>query len=314
MCALRARRDFSREYCDGVRPFALEGRRWSAYPRTTRVDDYERLRHVADKWLLYELCARLDIPTPRTVLAGEGGIDSEGIGFPCLVKPRLGKGTRGVRIVQTAEDLARVLSDPPLFGASPDEDHPYIVQELIEGSIANVGSFAVRGRPVSLMTQRRTFTRFEFGGTAIVNRTTHERVIMEYAERLLGELAWSGPALFEFISAPDGRYYLIDGNPRVWASTDLTVASGLNVCQQAVDIFVRDVEPETIPEYTVGLTMRWLSPPAIGRCFRRPRRPSAVWRRLSTLLSPRRPSTTITNLRRGNFRHLLGKAADSSRT
>jgi hypothetical protein len=156
------------------------------------------------------------------------------------------------------------------------------------------------------MTQRRVLTRFEFGGTGFVHTTTRELELIEYGRALLEELRWSGPVLLEFLKDREGGFHLIDGNPRVWTSTALTVAAGMNVCQQAVDALVLGREPAPVSEYRVGLTLRWLSAGSVASCFRRPRKPGAIWWRLRALLAPRRPSTTFTNLRFGSFRHLVG--------
>lgn len=271
------------------------------------VDDFERLVRIADKWRLYELAQNLHIPTPRTMLPAPAAEDVVGaLGLPVVVKPRLSEGSRGMRIARTAEELDALLTAPRRVGAAPEGGHRYLVQEHVRGAIHNVGACMLHGRPVSMMTQRRILTRHEFGGTGLVHRTTHEPEIMEYATRLLAEVSWSGPVLLEFLRDEDGRYYLIDGNTRVWASTELTVAAGMNVCQQAVDIFALGAEPAAVTDYTVGLTLRWISAGSIAACFRRPRGPRSVLPRLRTLLAPARPATTITNLRVGSFRHLIG--------
>lgn len=271
---------------------------------TLVVDDYEHFIQIADKWRLYELCGKLGIPAPRTLLPAPG-LDVVGaLGLPVVVKPRLGEGSRGLRIVATARELDALLEAPPRVGAVPDQGHSYVVQEFVRGQVHNVGACMLRGEPVSMMTQQRVLTRYEFGGSGFVHRTTFEPEIMEYARAVLAEVSWSGPVLLEFLRDEDGRFYLIDGNPRVWSSTELTVAAGMNVCQQAVDIFVRGSEPPAVTEYKVGLTLRWLSAGSIAVCVRRPRAPRAVWSRLRLLLAPRRPATTFTNLRIGNLRHL----------
>jgi len=270
------------------------------------IDEYDRLIQLADKWRLYELCVKLGIPAPLTVLPAEG-VDLVGLlGLPVVVKPRIAEGSKGMRIARTAEELDALITAPRRVGAVPDSGHPYIVQEFVHAEIHNVGACTLEGRALSMMTQQRVLTRYEFGGTGFVHTTTFEPEIMEYGEALLSDLAWSGPVLLEFLRDDEGRYRLIDGNPRVWTSTELTIAAGMNVCQQAVDMFVLGREPAAVSGYPVGLTLRWLSVGSIACCFRRPRRPAAVWSRLRVLLAPRRPGTTFTNLRLGNIRHLAG--------
>jgi biotin carboxylase len=275
--------------------------------RTTFVvDDYERLVQLADKWRLYELCTRLGVPAPRTVLPVEGAQLNGSLGYPVVVKPRMGEGSRGMRVVRGAEELNVLLGSLRRVGARSYSGHPYIVQRFVPGEIHNVAGCSVEGRPLSLMTQRRVLTRLEVGGSGFVHTTTWEPELLEYGRAVIEELGWTGPLLLEFLKDSEGAFHLIDGNPRVWSSTTLTVAAGMNVCQQAVDVFVLGRTPEAITDYRVGLTIRWVTPGAIVSCFRRPRRPRAVWGRLGTLLAPRRPSSTLTDLRFGSFRHFAG--------
>ncbi len=275
-------------------------------PTTLVVDDYAQLVRLADKWQLYELSRKLGVPAPRTVLP-TAGLDIAGaLGLPVVLKPRLGEGARGLRIAATVEELDTLLAASPRVGGVPEQGHPYVAQEFLRGQIHNVGACMLHGQPVSMMTQQRVLTRHEFGGSGLVHRTTFEPEITEYARALLAEVSWTGPVLLEFLRDEDGHFHLIDGNPRVWASTELTVAAGMNVCQQAVDIFVLGNEPPAVTEYKVGLTLRWISAGSIAVCLRRPRTPRAVWSRLRLLLAPARPATTFTNLRIGNLRHLIG--------
>lgn len=270
------------------------------------VDDYERLVQLADKWRLYGLCTRLGIPAPPTVLPEDGVPVDGALGFPVVVKPRMGEGSRGFRIIRTEDELSAALASPRHVGARSYVGHPYIVQRFVPGDIHNVAGCMLDGRPLSLMTQRRMLTRFEFGGTGFVTTTTWEPELMEYGRALLGELRWSGPVLLEFLRDREGGFHLIDGNPRAWASTTLTVAVGMNVCQQAVDAMVLGREVAPVSEYRVGVTLRWISAGSVATCFRRPRRPRAIWWRVRVLLAPRRLSTTFTNLRLGGLRHLAG--------
>jgi len=54
---------------------------------------------ASDKFALYEHWRKLGVPTPDTVLVPESPT-----GWPCLVKPRDGAGSDGVRLVETAEE------------------------------------------------------------------------------------------------------------------------------------------------------------------------------------------------------------------
>jgi hypothetical protein len=166
------------------------------------------------------------------------------------------------------------------------------------------------GTYVSLLTNKHLFERFEHGGPGIVHVTTEVPEIMEDARLLAARFDWNGPLHFNFFLDADGRYLLADCNPRVWGSTELAVAAGVNVCQQAVDVMVlgRRLEPQS--GYRVGLASKWITPGTLQQCLRKPRTPRAVFARAWSLVDPRQPS--VTNLRLGNFRHLTTIVLDTA--
>lgn len=76
-----------------------------------------------DKQASNSLLHQQGLPVPRTHTLS----DHEGIPFPCIVKPRQGRGSRGVAIVHSEQELqAHVL----LSRRRPEE---FIVQELLAG-------------------------------------------------------------------------------------------------------------------------------------------------------------------------------------
>jgi predicted ATP-grasp superfamily ATP-dependent carboligase len=279
-------------------------------PATFICEGYEKVSLLADKWRLYEVALKLGIPTPRTVLPAGGDLDEVfALGLPIVAKPRLAEASLGVRFLDSPEEVERIVHNAPRIGVDLNGEYPYIFQEYIAGPIHNVGGCLHDGRPVSLMTWRNVLCRYEFGGPGIVHMTTSVSALVAYATHIFAHVGWSGPAQMNFIEAR-GRYFLIDFNPRIWGSTELAVAAGVNVCQQAVDVmaFGRRVKPTD--GYRVGLVSKWLTAGSFARCFRRPRSPRAIAFRLWSLLDPRRP--TVTNLRAGNVRHLSAMVLDNA--
>jgi biotin carboxylase len=279
-------------------------------PATFVCERHEKLAALADKWALYEVALELGIPTPKTVLPTEGRLETpDELGLPVVAKPRLAEAAQGIRFLRTLDEVNAFLLSPPAVNGHRAE-HPYILQELIEGEIHNVGGCAQDGVYVSLLTNKHLFERFEHGGPGIVHVTTWVPEVMEYARALAARFDWNGPLHFNFMLDDRGRYLLTDCNPRVWGSTELAVAAGVNVCQQAVDVMVlgRRLQPQT--DYRVGLVSRWFTPGTVVQCFRKPRTPRKILARVSSLVDPRPPA--VTNLRRGNFRHLATMVLDTS--
>jgi ATP-grasp domain-containing protein len=271
----------------------------------------EKLLAMADKWRFYQLCRRSGIPTPRTVVpTGEGLERLSELSFPLVWKPRLLESGRGVRILRRREELDQLLLSAPTPPIGEPGEYPYIVQEYVEGTIQDAVGCFHEGRPLSLATHSRLATQFDFGGPGVVIETSHERDLMAVARHLARRTVWSGPALFEFIRKPDGRPVLLECNPRVWGSTQLTVAAGLNVCQQAVDLFVHRRSPEPVHDYFVGLVWKWLTLGSLASCIR-PGDPAAGLARARQLLgNGGRP--TVTNLAADDLPHLAGMFAHNA--
>lgn len=186
----------------------------------------------------------------------------------------------------------------------------FVLQEYVDGEVHNVGGCVQDGTYVSLLTNKHLFERFEHGGPGIVHVTTQVPEIMEGARLLAATFEWNGPLHFNFFLGGDGHYLLADCNPRVWGSTELAVAAGVNVCQQAVDVMVlgRRLEPRS--DYRVGLASKWITPGTLQQCLRKPRTPRAILSRVASLVDPRQPS--VSNLRLGNFRHLATIVLDTA--
>ncbi len=277
------------------------------------VEEYPKLSLLADKWLTYRLCRELQIPAPRSLLpVGEGRRKLDRLRYPLVVKPRVSFAAAGVRFLHHPREMEAFLRQHPPTPGSRPRDYPFLVQEAVAGNLHDVTSCAFQGEPVSLLSQRRLQTLYDFGGGGIINQTTHEPRLMEYAARLLRHLGWNGVLEFDFVRTPRGEYYLLECNPKFWGTTELTVKAGLNVCQQALDIFLYRKRPPTPPPYQVGLVYKYLVPECLYAWTRPPRSWSRVRRRLACTLRRYHPGPTITNLRSGNLRHLAGILLEKS--
>jgi hypothetical protein len=279
-------------------------------PATFICERWEKVSRLADKWGLYEVALELGLPAPGTVLPVPDRLDdAHALGLPVVAKPRLAEAAQGIRFLATGEDVERLVLSPRVPGTDGDEP-AFVLQEYVDGEVHNVGGCVQDGTYVSLLTNKHLFERFEHGGPGIVHVTTEVPEIMEAARLLAARFDWNGPLHFNFFLAADGRYLLADCNPRVWGSTELAVAAGVNVCQQAVDVMVlgRRLEPQS--GYRVGLASKWITPGTLQQCLRKPRTPRAIFARAWSLVDPRQPS--VTNLRLGNFRHLTTIVLDTA--
>ncbi len=274
------------------------------------VEDYSKLNLLSDKWNLYNIAIKLGIPAPRTLLLSQGPSclkKVESLKFPCVVKPRNASASKGVHFFPDSKTFAKWQNREVLNGQ-------YIIQEKIEGALHDVTSCAQKGRPISLLSQRRLKTFYDFGGGGIVNVTTYEPKIMEYARAILKFMQWNGVAEFDFIRTDDNRYFLIECNPKIWGTTMLTVLAGMNVPQQVVDVFLGAEELSAVEEYYVGLLYRWWFPECLMSLIQPPINFRNFIRRMSQIFHKDDARKVVSNLRSlSDILHLVGSVLNTSR-
>jgi len=267
------------------------------------VEEHEKHVSIADKWQAHELCKLLGLPAPRAVRVHglddmRGALERGGIGFPCLIKPLRAQASQGVRFFHEPDAFERYArACPP--GELPSARDPFMLQEFIAGELHDVTSCARDGEPLSLLSQRRIVTARDFGGGGLMNITTHEPEILDYAARILRHVRWNGILEFDFIRDAQGRYYLLECNPKVWGTTDLTIQAGMNVVQQLVDSHLLGRAITPVQEYEVGLLYRWLFPDCVFHWLSAPLSPGRVWRRVRRTLGSHGARRSITRVRWG---------------
>jgi predicted ATP-grasp superfamily ATP-dependent carboligase len=107
------------------------------------------------------------------------------------------------------------------------------LQELIPGDGTTQFSYAAvwdRGQPCASLVARRTRQYpIDFGFTSTFVETIEQSAVEEAACRFLSPLRFNGLVEAEFkYDARDGRYKLLDVNPRIWTWIALGAAAGVD--------------------------------------------------------------------------------------
>ena len=97
------------------------------------------------------------------------------------------------------------------------------------------------------------------GGPSAVAKSYYDKKLFNYGKKICKKLKWTGPLMAEFkYSYETNEYYLIELNPKLWGSLDLTIAAGCNVPEIIIKLAIgEDVEP--IKSYK-DITFKWLFP------------------------------------------------------
>lgn len=272
------------------------------------VDDFEALGRLTDKLHIYDICKQVGVPVPKTVSVENIEtlselVETKDLEFPILIKPRNSYAAKGVRFFHSMQEITDFIYSKDCHNAS--RLGAYVAQEKITGTLHDVTSCAHKGSILSILTQERLVSLYDFGGGGIVNRTTYEPRLMKYAEKIICHMNFSGIALFDFIKSGD-EYYLIECNPKIWGTTQLTIEAGNNVVQQLVDSqILGKIEREQHP-YEVGLVYKWIFPECIAHWFQRPINPFLIARRIKNTFKHYDGSRTLNNLKLSYILHLIG--------
>lgn len=206
--------------------------------------------------------------------------------FPVIVKGVHSSGSQQVELVREAAGLVPCVRRLAALRQDPSLPLP-VVQEFIEGHGYGLTALVRRGEPVAVFMHRRLAEHDVAQGVRLAHgapgaQSVDEPEMRHHGLALLQALCWDGMAMVEFRrSSRDGRFYLIEVNPRFVGSLELAIAAGIDFpwlyAQMAAG------RPVLGPNrYRVGMCYRWLLSKNIAEAFENPLRYLAG--ALSTLL------------------------------
>jgi carbamoyl-phosphate synthase large subunit len=155
------------------------------------------------------------IPVPRT----ESVANASRVAPPCIVKPRRGRGSRGVAVVRTSEELSaqHVLSRIPA-----DE---LVLQELMTGQEFTVMMAAdLDGRLRAVVPVRVAIKR----GITLRAATAHDAAVIGACEAIHAMRPVAGLYNIQLIRTDDGGAMPFEINPRISTTACLALAAGVD--------------------------------------------------------------------------------------
>ncbi|MDX6479679.1 MAG: D-aspartate ligase [Gaiellaceae bacterium] len=220
----------------------LDGRYRFPFPSWDVLESIQSKRHQLDT------AESIGFPIPRTFhprTAEEAQAAGADLGFPLIVKPAANVGFRRTHKVQlfrceNAAELTRAYEE-----AAPFEP---MVQELIPGGpeeMYTLGSYlSADGEALGLFSGRKVRQTRGFTGVARVAEAVWVDEVVEGGLALLRALRFHGISQVETIRDPrDGKFKLIEVNPRLWLWHGLAAACGVDLPW----IAYRDLIGEPLP-------------------------------------------------------------------
>jgi len=196
---------------------------------------WDVLRWAYDKRLTYKLAAEQQVDCPHTIYpASEADLEGASGALPGILKPATHATTNRFTAdkawpVDSREELlvryrqARELIPPDLI----------LVQERIPGGGESQFSYAALccdGQPIASLTARRTRQYpIDFGHSSSFVETLDVPEIVAPSRRLLAAIRYTGLVEVEYkFDARNGRYKLLDINPRLWTWATLGARAGID--------------------------------------------------------------------------------------
>ena len=165
----------------------------------------EAIRICRDKYRTALFLRKRNIPCPHTILAK----DATDLDFPILVKPRSGRGGRGVAIFENRLQLEEAQS---LYDSS------FIFQEFVSGAEYDANLFTHDGK--ILVNQILLKKKLEHGnfGNALETVKINDSEIEDLAAKTAIALKLEGPADIDVRKDEQGTPKILEINPRVGAN------------------------------------------------------------------------------------------------
>jgi D-aspartate ligase len=214
---------------------------------------WDVLERIQDKRGQLEAAAAAGIDTPETRYpqsAAEARAAADELGYPVLVKPAhpVGFKQRFGRQAFRSEDAGEV--DRAYRDA---EEFVPMVQELVPGGdeeLYTLGSYLRDdGEPLGLFSGRKLVQVPPLVGTCRVGESVWVQEVVDAGLRLLRELRFHGISQVEFKRDPrDGRFKLMEVNPRLWQWHGLAAACGVDLPL----IAYRDLAGEDVPQVSMN--------------------------------------------------------------
>ena len=183
---------------------------------------------LLDRALLLERAAACGVPVPEAIpLDSRADCDAAiAGGLPLVVKSGQSIGSDGVALCRTGEEVIAA------YERFAPRGHSVAAQRFYVGPTYLAGALFVQGEPVHFYAGEKTEMWPKLTGYAYEITSAGEPYLSQlrqYAEWVCKELEWTGLASFDFVLGEDGKFRLVDFNPRLWGSACATGPSGVDL-------------------------------------------------------------------------------------
>jgi carbamoyl-phosphate synthase large subunit len=183
---------------------------------------------------------------------------------PVVMKPRLARGNRGMRIIQsdinkgdlllnkksghpyaTLDDIVEALNSPEL-----DSFPEIVAMEFLPGEEYSVDILAENGTPVITVPKKRVETA---PGLSVIGEVDLNETIIEQVKNISNEFGFDYNINIQLRESRNGHFYPYEINPRIAASIDAARRAGANLLYFGIKLALEENVPDV--DITDGLQM-----------------------------------------------------------
>jgi predicted ATP-grasp superfamily ATP-dependent carboligase len=202
-------------------------------PADVRValPEWDSYSIAEDKFAILDLAHKTGCPVPETIeIASLKQLEglSKSTDWPVVIKARIGNSAKGVRIASDKTELLEKYEELFQTYNLPKDRWP-VVQEFLPGEAVGVCLAYDRGRCIASFAERylRCKEPGKFG-TSTLRETFDNEQLISQAIAVMNELKWHGVVHLDFVADKQGRFKLIEINPRLWGALALALFSGID--------------------------------------------------------------------------------------
>lgn len=196
--------------------------------------DYETVAICSDKFKTYKFLKKISIPIPKI-------FTEKNVKFPCIVKPKFGRGGNHVFIASSKTEMRSYLSKI---------NHP-IIQEYVKGTEFSVDVFSdLKGNPLSIIPRIRLSTE---SGISVKGITINDSLIIKYCKKISKKLRLIGPSCIQCIKNEKGVKF-IEINTRFGGGSILSLEADPSIVTNLIKM-AKKQDPSSKMNFKEGLIM-----------------------------------------------------------
>ena len=243
----------------------------SIYPVRTELEKYvkiflpdeESFERATDKQMLFKLAEESEIPMPKTYfIQNLDDLDkiAAHIEYPVVIKPRYSKVFYKDKWISCLVDYARSADELFKKYKAVHRVAPLpLIQEYIIGQNYGINLLMHHGQLKAVFSKRSIRDKPPSGGVSVMRESIPvDQRMLEYAEKILRLLNWSGVAEVEFkIDPNDNLPKLIEINGRLSGYVQLATECGVDFPYLLYLLSIGE-SINICLSYKIGLKSRWL--------------------------------------------------------